>query len=89
MMKMASVLSGLVTDSEAVHEALSNASHRTQFPYFRFNVERQVGDIGLGDWTKARQMAALSIGYLGQHATRGKKMECVKRLIAHHTFTRE
>ena len=88
-MKMASALSGLVTDSEAVHETLSNASQRTQFPYFRFNVERQVGDIGLGDWTKSRQMAALCIGYLGQHATRQKKMDCVKRLIAHHIFTRE
>jgi predicted acylesterase/phospholipase RssA len=89
VLKMASVLSSLITDSEAVDERLSHASERNQFPYFRFNVERQVGDIGLEDHTKSRQIAALSRGYLNQHTTRRKKMDCVKRLVAYHTFTRE
>jgi len=89
VLKMASVLSSLITDSEAVDDALSHAAERRKFAYFRFNVERQVGDIGLEDFSKSRHIAALSRGYLNQHSTRQKKKECVRRLIAYHTFTRE
>ena len=68
LIKMADAVSKLVTDSEHVHRRLRRASRSTdidkQFPYFRFNVERDVGDIGLEEWRKEEEMAAHTMAYL-------------------------
>ena len=52
LIKMASTMSKLTTNSEVVHEQLEEMSRdgnmETQLLYYRFNVEAEVGDIGLG-----------------------------------------
>ena len=78
LIKMASTMSKLTTDSENVHEQLEEMSRdgnmETQFLYYRFNVGAEVGDIGLGDWKKSEKMAALTTGYMGKRAVRDRKM---------------
>lgn len=58
--------------------------HWQGFLYFQFNVERDVGDMGLEDYSKYRNIA--SLGYLDQFVSRRKKTDCVKRLIAKHRY---
>jgi patatin-like phospholipase/acyl hydrolase len=82
MIKMAKTLSSLVTDSEEAHQRLLKASKVTENPrpYFRFNVERGVGDIGLEDWKKEEQITARTITYLRRHEMEEKKIDCAKYL---------
>jgi len=83
LIKMAETLSGLVTDSEDAHQRLLKASQTNENPrpYFRFNVERGVGDIGLEDWKKEEQITARTTTYLRRHEMEGKQRECVKYLL--------
>lgn len=87
VIKMASALASLITYSEDVHQSMFREAQTAQFPYYRFNVERQVGDIGLGDRTKSRDIAALTIGYMRDLDIRNKTAACVQRLISYHNFT--
>ena len=93
LINMASALSSLVTNSEDVHQRLQRTSRATdidkQFPYFRFNVERDVGDIGLEDWKKAEEMAAHTTAYLEEQEVEERKSNCVKCLIDPPVFTRK
>jgi hypothetical protein len=85
VVKMASALSSLVTDSESVNDRLWIASQEPHadapFKYFRFNVERDVGDIGLGEWARSKELAALTLGYLGRPAVVEMKAACVSLLV--------
>jgi hypothetical protein len=85
VLKMASAVSRLVTNSEDVHQfvgGLANSSNiDSRFPYYRFNVERQVGDIGLGDWKNSELITTLTNGYLEEVDIRDKKTNCVRWLI--------
>lgn len=93
VMQMANALSALVGNSENVHREIQTtadtANVDAQFPYFRFNVQREVGDIGLGDFTKSRKITALTAGYMGDPSVVQRKMRCVRWLITAHTFTRK
>jgi hypothetical protein len=93
LIKMASALSSLVTNSEEVHQRLQRASRANdtdkQFPYFRFNVERDIGDIGLEDWKKAEEMAAHTVAYLEEQEVEERKTMCVKSLIDPTVWTRK
>jgi predicted acylesterase/phospholipase RssA len=93
VIKMASALSRLVTNSEEVHQRLQRASRTTdvenQFPYFRFNVEREIGDIGLGDWNKVEEMAAHTMAYLEEQEAEERKTMCVASLINPRVLTRK
>jgi tetratricopeptide (TPR) repeat protein len=86
LIKMASALSGLITSSEEVHQRLQRASRGTdlnkQFPYFRFNVGRDIGDIGLGDWRKEEEIAVHTAAYLEEQEIEEMKSLCVKCLIS-------
>jgi hypothetical protein len=82
LIKMASALSNLVTNSEDVHQRLLRTSRAIdrpdrQFPYFRFNVDRDVGDIGL----QTEEMAAHTTAYLEEHEAEERKTMCVQCLI--------
>ena len=81
----ASALAKFSTNSEDVHERVQELSESPQigkqFPYFRFNVARYVGDIGLGDWTKSEIMAAHIDNYMREYENRARRTRCVKFLV--------
>lgn len=87
VIKMAHALTSLVTDSENVHQQLQSLSHgrrvETQFPYFRFNVDRDVGDIGLSDADPQSQerLAAHTHSYLLDFEIETKRTQCVDFLV--------
>jgi predicted acylesterase/phospholipase RssA len=92
LITMANALSSLVTSSEDVHQQLQRTSRATdtdkQFPYFRFNVDRDVGDIGLVDWRKQEEIAAHTTAYLNEQEVEEMKSRCVTSLIYPPAFTR-
>jgi predicted acylesterase/phospholipase RssA len=88
LIKMQSALSSLITDSEGVHQRLQRDSqptnNETRFPYFRFNVERDINDIGLGEWKRKEEMAAYTESYLRQHELEQRKIACARCVIDAH-----
>jgi predicted acylesterase/phospholipase RssA len=83
LIEMASALGKLATNSEDVHQRISRSSSKgKRFPYFRFNVPRDVGDIGLGDWTKANDLAAHTTNYMEEHEAEERRDLCVKFLLS-------
>jgi len=88
LLKMASALGSIVTNSEAVHDVLERDAHE-QFPYFRFNVNRDVGDIGLEDWKRLGPMTAHTKAYMTTFDLEKKKILCAKSIIDSTTFGRE
>lgn len=93
LINMARALSKLITDSENVHRRLRRASRATdldkRFPYFRFNVERDVGDIGLEDWKKEEEIAAYTTSYLQEPEVEEREMKCVTCLMNPPEFKRK
>jgi hypothetical protein len=84
---MARALESLVTNSEEVHQRLLLTSEEgNPFPYFRFNVPREIGDIGLADWKKEEELATGTLAYLGDNEVRRAKIDCVKYLISPPEF---
>lgn len=83
-MGMAGAVASIVTNSEGVNQRLSRASKESGLllPYFRFNVGRDVGDIGLEEWKRVTQIAAYTATYLGGHEIEQKKIACATFLIA-------
>jgi hypothetical protein len=53
-----------------------------QFPYFRFNVERDIGDIGFGDWKMQEITAAHTAAYMEEQEAEERKATCVKYLMS-------
>jgi hypothetical protein len=92
LIKMAGALSKLVTDSEHVHQRVRRASRSLdmdkKFPYFRFNVERDIGDIGLEEWKKEEEMAAHTMAYLQEQEVEERKVECAEYLLNPPEFKR-
>jgi Patatin-like phospholipase len=87
VLKMANVISQVVTSSQPSHLHLQDDNNRPPtFKYFRFDVEREVGDIGLADITQNRRLAGLVMGYLKDSAVINKKLECVKCFASTNTF---
>jgi predicted acylesterase/phospholipase RssA len=88
LLKMANALTALATNTEAVHDTIERSSDQ-QFPYFRFNVERDVGDIGLEDYKKQHSLATHTAAYLNTIESEKKKIDCVKCLIDSSSFYRK
>lgn len=86
ILKMASAMSDLVTNTEDVHEYLYIASLTVPFPYFRFNMDRAVGDIGLGDWKMLTDLSSFAAGYLLKGETKTKIRSCVKQLLDYNAL---
>ena len=72
LIEMADALAKLETNSDEVVQRIERDSQSKQLPYFRFNVPRDVGDIGLGDWTKASDLACHTKNYMGESETEEK-----------------
>ena len=80
LLKMAVALTSIATNPEAVHNELQREAD-DQFPYFRFDVERNVGDIGLEDWKKLEALATHTKAYMNTYDVEKKKIMCAKCLI--------
>jgi hypothetical protein len=81
---MAGALARLATNSEDVHQRVQRASRENEkrFPYFRFNVPRDVGDIGLGDWNRSEEMAAHTSNYMNEYDAEEQRGRCVEFLLS-------
>jgi hypothetical protein len=82
LVDIAGALANLVTNSEDVHQRIDRESRSKQLPYFRFNVSRDVGDIGLGDWNKASDLTAHTKNYLEESEVEDRRDRCVKVLLS-------
>ena len=85
LLKMAKALRRIATDTESTHESLAHEADQS-FPYFRFNVERGVGDIGLHDWKNFDVLAANTTAYLRTYEISKKMQECSRFLIDPSAF---
>ena len=73
------------TNAEVIHDALQReADHR--FPYFRFNVERDVSDIGLEDWKKMDSLPPHTAAYMSIFESEKRKIICAKCFIDSSNF---
>jgi len=88
LLKMANAFTSIVTDTEAVHDHLQREAEH-QFPYFRFNVERDVGDIGLEDWKKMESLTTHTAAYMSIYESEKRKLMCAKCLIDPSIFYRK
>jgi patatin-like phospholipase/acyl hydrolase len=83
--KMAQACVDLVTNSEPAHQRLLEESTSTdptkQFPYYRFNVERDMQDIGLEEWNKVEEMNTHTKVYMEERERVLVKNECVRALM--------
>lgn len=87
LLKIANALQSVATDTEATHETLQDEAEG-KFPYFRFNVERDIGDIGLQDWRKQHELATNTVAYLRTQDLKRKKIECTACLVDPLAFYR-
>lgn len=87
LLKMANALQSVATDTESTHETLQSEAEG-KFPYFRFNVERDVGDIGLQEWKKQQALTTSTIAYLRTGDSKKKKIKCARLLIDPAEFYR-
>lgn len=83
---IARVLSQLAHDAEGIHQRVQRSLRSTQVHkqryYFRFNVSRDVGDIGLGDWKKSDEMAAHTSNYTKEYEVEELLDRCVEFLMS-------
>ena len=81
----------LTTNTEPVHERLLRQSTSSnpdlQFPYHRFNVDRDMQDIGLEEWSKMEEMAAHTAAYMEGVQGEIKRNKCVHDLMNESTPT--
>lgn len=80
LLKMTNALTAIATNSEGVHNILQYEAFQ-KFPYFRFNVERDVGDIGLEEWKKEHALTTNTVAYMRTFEISKRKQECSKCLI--------
>lgn len=88
LLKMANALKTIATDTEVVYDMLQREAEQ-RFPYFRFNVERDVGDIGLEDWRKEHALTMNTVVYMMTYDMSKKKRKCSKCLIDSTVFYRK
>lgn len=76
----------LTTNSEPVHERIyrqmQTARPNRALRYHRFNVDRDMDDIGLQEWQKIEEMASHTAAYMEEAEKIAKKDSCVQDLIA-------
>jgi hypothetical protein len=70
----------LATSSEGVHQRVYKRAKSTPFPYYRFNVERDMDDIGLQEWEKMVEMGQHTARYMQEGEGESKRDQCVEDL---------
>jgi hypothetical protein len=82
---IASACVSLATNSEPAHQRLLSRAYsrdpRKRFPYHRFNVERDMQDIGLAEWARWEEMAAHTAAYMEAGEGVLKRDRCVEDLL--------
>lgn len=78
-LSLAKALSKLYTSAEAIHDSLLDCFPGTDV-YTRFNVDRGMEDIGLGEWDKEDRIAAATAAYLNNGTIPQMKDNAVTRL---------
>jgi predicted acylesterase/phospholipase RssA len=82
--KIAEACVALSTSSERVHQilfAMANSDNPDiAFPYYRFNVEQGMKDIGLQEWKRIVELADHTRRYLSESESRLKRDNCVLNL---------
>jgi len=78
-LSLVKALSKLYTSAETIHDSLLHRFSSTNV-YTRFNVERGMEDIGLGEWEKGERIAAATTGYLNNGTVPQMKDNAVTRL---------
>ncbi len=85
LQKIAEACVELTTNSEPLHQRLlklaMSADPEKRFPYHRFNVERDMQDIGLQEWYKMEEMAAHTSAYMEGEGEL-KRDKCVQALMS-------
>jgi predicted acylesterase/phospholipase RssA len=80
----------LSTSSEGTHLRVWEEAHSpdeaTQFPYFRFNVQRGMDEIGLEEWKMAEAMGDLTRSYLESPAVKHELVTCAEGLLRPSAF---
>ena len=73
----------LATNSEGVHQRVLARSSRGlhRFPYFRFNVEKDMAGIELQEWKKMDEMSEHTANYLAEGEGELKRDQCVEELM--------
>jgi hypothetical protein len=78
-------LVNLSTSSESTHLRVWEEAHSqdeaTQFPYFRFNVQRGMDEIGLEEWQMAEAMADVTRSYLESPDVKHELENCAVGLL--------
>lgn len=84
MAHIADVCVKLCTSSEHAHETmLREATTRDldkRFPYYRFNVERGMEDIGLQEWSKSKLLVASTTRYMREGNGQKNRDACAQSL---------
>ena len=93
LMKIGQACVQLATSLENVHQrvfkrAISGDPSR-QFPYHRFNVERDMDDIGLEEWERMDEMGEHTARYMEEGEGEWKRDKCVEDLMAFTASGRE
>jgi predicted acylesterase/phospholipase RssA len=83
--KIGEVCVQLTTSSEPVHQRLLllslSSNPEKKFPYHRFNVERDMQDIGLHECSRVEEMVSHTAVYMEEGEGIAKRNECVEDLM--------
>lgn len=87
------IMNGVVTlstNSESTHRRVWGEAHSqdesAQFPYFRFNVDEGMEDIGLEEWKKVIDMTGMTRGYLDEPEVKADLKNCARGLVSPSAF---
>jgi len=75
----------LSTSADDTHEEMQKIANSRDLPqrflYYRFNVQRGMDTIGLEEWTKNREIGAVTRGYLEEKETQTAMTTCIRSLV--------
>ena len=85
LMEIVNACVELCNNAERVHERIFKSAHsvdfNSQFPYHRFDVDRDMDKMSLEEWRRMPEMIALTRTYLLQGETQKNVGQCVKYLL--------
>ena len=91
--RFAEQIARLSTESEDTHrkmlELANSHDDALRFPYYRFNVDRGMEEIGLEEWKKITKMGALTRRYLSDPSVQNVMRQCSKSLLNPDIVERE
>ena len=80
LIKIANTLKSIATDTETVHRGIFEEAYQ-KYPYFRFNVERDIGDIGLQELKKFDLLTTHTYAYMNSPERKKDMIACSECLI--------